>query len=76
MVRARPDSLVVKLQQAPLWWPRFGFPGAEPYHSSFSSHVAAVAHIEELEGLKTKILPCIGALGREEKERERRLVTC
>ena len=31
------------------------FPGVEPHHSSVSSHAVVVAHIEELDGLTTRM---------------------
>ena len=34
---------------------RVHFLDAEPHHSSVSSHAAAAAHIEEIEGLTTRI---------------------
>ena len=30
-------------------------PGAEPHHSSVSSHAVAAAHVEEIEGPTTRI---------------------
>ena len=49
--RARPDGLVVKVQHTSVAWA--GFPGAEPHHSSVSSHAVVEAHTEELGGLTT-----------------------
>ena len=51
---------------------RVWFPGAEPHCLSFSSHAVAVAHIEELEGLTTRIYNYILGLG---KKKNGRLVT-
>ena len=59
------------------WWLKFGalhfgglglVPGHGTNHSSVSSHAVVVAHIEELEGLRTRIIQlCTGALGRKKK---------
>ena len=52
---ASPDGLVVEFLHAPLWRPGFRFLGMEPCHWSVSVHAVAGAHIEELEGISTRI---------------------
>ena len=48
------------------------FPHTEPHHSSVSCHAVVAAHIEELEGLTTRIYNYVLGLWREKKrERER-----
>ena len=47
------------------------FPGLEPHHLSVSSHAVAAAHIEELEGLTTRIFNYVpGLWGGKIKKRE------
>ena len=43
----------------------------EPHHSSVSSHAVAVAHIEELEGLTTRIYNYVLGLWGGEKKKVR-----
>ena len=47
------------------------FPGIKPHHSSVNSHAAVVAHIEELEGPKTRTYNCVlGLWGGKKREED------
>ena len=46
------------------------FPDAEPHHWSVNSHAVVVAHVEELEGLRTRIYNCILWLWRGKTKKE------
>ena len=52
--RASPDGLAVKVWHAPLWWPEFGS-RLQNHNTPVSSHAVAAAHMEEPEGLTTRI---------------------
>ena len=59
---------MVKVRHALLWRP--GFSSQAQNHSSVSSHSVAVAHIEELEGLTTRIYNYVlGLWGRKKRGR-------
>ena len=47
--------------------------GAEPHHSSVSSHAVAAAHTEEPEGLTTRIYNCVPGLRGGKKQIERKI---
>ena len=67
---ADPDDIVVKDRCSTLVAGVWSL-GAEPHHSSVSSHAIVVAHIEELKGLTTRIYNYVLELWEEKKERER-----
>ena len=68
LLGARPVGLVSALTTLVAW---MHFLVREPHHPSISSHAVVVAHIEELEGLTTRIYNhALGLWGGKKKERE------
>ena len=62
---------MVGVQHTPPSATRVQFPVAEPHESSVSSHAVAAAHIEELEGLTTRIYNYdLGFLGGKRQEED------
>ena len=53
-LRASPDGLMVKVQHALRWWPRFSSQAWNHTTHLSVSHAVVVAHTEELEGLTTR----------------------